>query len=135
MKCNFIHAEHIQHTFDCFCKKVIKNEAINLQKNEQRKKERFVPFSEVGEDVHYVMDEYIVDYDTFEVFGHCVEIKHHDIAMALEKLQELRRSIILLSYFVGLNDREISILLKVSRSRVQYNRAKGLEELAERLKK
>ena len=41
------HEEHIQHTFDAFCKKVLRNEARDYLDELARKRNREVYFSEL----------------------------------------------------------------------------------------
>ena len=41
------HEEHIQHSFDAFCKKVLRNEARDYQDALARKRNREVYFSEL----------------------------------------------------------------------------------------
>ena len=44
------HAEHKQHAFDSFCKKVLKCEACNGYREISRRKKHSIPFSELPED-------------------------------------------------------------------------------------
>ena len=36
--------EDVQKVFDCYCKKILKNEAINIQKHYQRMNDLQIPF-------------------------------------------------------------------------------------------
>lgn len=47
------HAEHKQHAFDSFCKKVLKCEACNGYREISRRKKHSIPFSELPEDVNF----------------------------------------------------------------------------------
>ena len=69
------HEEHIQHSFDAFCKKVLRNEARDYQDALARKRNREVYFSELPIEVleqFAVRDTYFTDSRTFEVIGHSV---------------------------------------------------------------
>lgn len=64
------HEEHIRHTFDNFCKKVLKHEAIHTQKQEKQQQEREVSFSELSEQdlkQFFINDEYPIKYFHFNV--------------------------------------------------------------------
>ena len=64
------HEEHIQHSFDAFCKKVLRNEARDYQDALARKRNREVYFSELPVEVleqFAVRDAYFTDSRTFEV--------------------------------------------------------------------
>lgn len=58
------HEEHIQHSFDAFCKKVLRNEARDYQDALARKRNREVYFSELPIEVleqFAVRDTYFTD--------------------------------------------------------------------------
>ena len=45
------HEEHIQHTFDAFCKKVLRNEARDYLDEQARKRNREISFSDLPVEV------------------------------------------------------------------------------------
>jgi len=51
------------------------------------------------------------------------------MAEALAALPEDKRRIVLLYYFLGMNDREISEMLNIVRETVQYRRTSALKQL------
>jgi len=80
------HEEHIQHSFDAFCKKVLRNEARDYQDALARKRNREVYFSELPVEVleqFAVRDTYFTDSRTFEVIGHSVCIDDETLAEAI----------------------------------------------------
>ena len=94
------HEEHIQHSFDAFCKKVLRNEARDYQDALARKRNREVYFSELPIEVleqFAVRDTYFTDSRTFEVIGHSVCIDDETLAEAISALPVERRDIILLN--------------------------------------
>lgn len=131
------YAESVEKYFDTYCKKIIKNEAIYMQKNEQEIKRNLTYLSDLGdcEEKLITTDEYSFDCHRYKVLGHEVEVKHTEIGEALGSYPDLKRDIILLAYFFDLPDREIADILKISRSSVQYHRTKTLQKLKERLEK
>lgn len=57
------HEIHKQHTFDCYCKKILRNEACNIQKEYARRRKIEVSFDELTNkelEEMSVTDEYIL---------------------------------------------------------------------------
>lgn len=126
------HKEHIQHSFDAFCKKVLRNEARDYQDALARKRNREVYFSELPVEVleqFAVRDTYFTDSRTFEVIGHSVCIDDETLAEAISALPVDRRDIILLSYFLDMSDAEIANVLNMVRRSVAYRRTSTLKLL------
>lgn len=71
--------EDVQKVFDCYCKKILKNEAINIQKHYQRLNDVQVSFSELTPEQLAELatyDDYSTDYDLYKVMGYDVKIKN-----------------------------------------------------------
>lgn len=125
------HEIHKQHTFDCYCKRVLKNEACNIQKEYSRRRNKEISFDELSEQELQslcVSDEYI-----FDILGGSVTVRNERLAKALQSLTERKRDIILLSYFLDMTDREIAEKLNMVRKTVQYQRTSSLKALKKRL--
>ena len=124
-----------QHAFDAYCKRVVKNEAINIQLEYDRQSKHEVSFSELSQrELQKVrglqhVDHYAPDRQIFLVQNMGFEIRDGDLARALSTLTEKRLSIILFSFFMNLKDEQIAKRLQLSRSVVQRNRTSTLEEL------
>ena len=128
------HEEHIQHTFDAFCKKVLRNEARDYLDELARKRKREICFSELPIEVMEqiaVCDAYFVEDKTFGVLDHSVYIDNDELAGAIAALPIDKRDIILLAYFLDMSDREIAKTLNMVRSSVTYRRAATLKLLKE----
>lgn len=128
------HEEHIRHTFDAFCKKVLRNEARDFFDELIRRRSREISFSEIPVEVMEQLsycDEYFTEERTFDVLGYIVQISSDELAEAIAALPAQRRDIILLSYFLDMTDREIAELLNMVRSSVTYRRAAALKLLKE----
>lgn len=128
------HEEHIRHTFDAFCKKVLRNEARDFFDELVRRRSREISFSEIPVEVMEQLsycDEYFTEERTFDVLGYIVQISSDELAEAIAALPAQRRDIILLSYFLDMTDREIAELLNMVRSSVTYRRAAALKLLKE----
>jgi len=121
-----------QRVFDCFCKKVLKNEARDSYDEVKRQRSKEVSFSELSEQELAQLsttDEYFAKEQTFSVLDRDIIVCNESIAEALKNLPEHKRDIILLSYFLDLSDGEIGKKLNLIRSTVQYQRASALREL------
>lgn len=125
-----------QRVFDCYCKRILKNEAINIQKHNQYLNSKQVSFTELTpEQLAQICayDEYSTDYSRFKVLEYDIAVKDELLAEALHELPENKRDIILLSYFLDYNDIEIAELLNLVRRTVNDQRNKALKDLKIRL--
>ena len=58
-----------------------------------------------------------------------IYVADEELSTALKELKEKQRNAILLHFFQGMNDREISKLYHVSRSAINSRRDRGLKKL------
>ena len=82
-----------------------------------------------------VWDKHFMDEHVFEVLGLPVVVTGDLLADALAQLPEGKRDVILLSYFLGMTDREISEKLNIVHQTVSKRRLVTLKELREYLVK
>lgn len=126
--------DHKRRTFDSYCKKVLKNEARDYYKGASRRRKREVSLDELSYQESqqlYVIDTYFAMEHIITVLGYDVVVTDEVLAQALTRLPPLKRSIILLSYFLDMPDREIGEMLHMIRASVQYHRSQTLKELKE----
>jgi len=126
------HEQNKRHTFDSFCKKVLKNEVRDYYDEMKRLREKEVSFSELSaQELEQLAttDKYFSTEQIFNVLGLDVIVNSESIATALNNLPEHKRDIILLSYFLELSDVEIGKKLNLIRSTVQYQRTSTLKAL------
>ena len=118
-------------TFNGFCKKVLKNEAIDAIRESRTRRKHEVVFSELTpqeENQLYTYDHYFEkDQEGFQVAGKWITPKL--LAEALRALPEEKRQAVSLYYFFGMNDVEIAELMKIPRSTVQYRRTSSFKLL------
>ena len=120
-------------TFNGFCKKVLKNEAIDAIRENRTRSRREVTFSDLSpqeENQLYTCDQYFVNDEaekSFFVAGR--EKTAKQLADALHSLPEEKRQAVLLYYFFDMTDVEIAELMKIPRSTVQYRRTSSFELL------
>lgn len=121
-----------QHAFDAYCKRIVKNEAVNIHLEYDRQGKREVTFSELSQrelqSLQHI-DHYAPDCRVFAVLDMDIEIKDGDLVRALTALSPERRNIVLLAYLQDMKDEEIAGRLRLNRSTVQYWRTSTLEEL------
>lgn len=123
----------IRCAFNAYCKRTLKNEAVNAQRDVARQQMRRVSFSDLTpqeENQLAVCDEYFTDDEaeqSFSVAGR--EIPVQLLADALRSLPEEKQSAILLYYFSDMTDAEIAKRQDVSRSTAQRRRTSSLEML------
>ena len=80
------HEEHIQHTFDAFCKKVLRNEARDYLDELARKRNREISFSDLPVEVMEqlsICDIYFVEKQSFGVLDYRVHIDNDELAGAI----------------------------------------------------
>ena len=130
--------QRVQNQFGGFCTRVLKNEANRILNEYARQRDREKSLDELSPDElaqaasydKYFQDEYV-----FEVLGQKVFVVGDLLAEALSQLPEDKRDVILLSYFLGMTDREISEQLNVVRQAISKRRSGILKELREYLEK
>ena len=130
------HKKTVRHQFDSFCKKVLREEARDYMRYVNRLSDREVNLSELSEEQLSqlcVLDKYPSEQTSFDVQGYSVAIKDARLAEALASLSEEKRDIVLLSYFLDMNDGEIADRLNIMRRTVQRRRTSSLTEIRNRM--
>lgn len=124
--------ESKRHSFDAYCKRLIKNEAIDIQRRNTWQGKKEVSFSELYKKdllrLQY-MDTHDSDRSVFSVLDTNVVIENEDLGAALAELSPERRNVVLLFYLLDMKDREIAEQLDLSLSTVQYRRTSALARL------
>jgi RNA polymerase sigma factor (sigma-70 family) len=126
------HEEHIRHSFDSFCKSVLKRTARECYRQAKRRNEREIAFSALsaGELAKLsVADTYFADEYVFDVFDTSVGVTDYELGEALNARPADRREIVLMSYFFDMTDKEIAERLNMNRRTVAYQRTSSLRLL------
>lgn len=124
--------EHIERTFNAFCKIVLYHAALGIYKKLRKKQQFEVSLDYLREfDFEPVTttDEYFVKYDvptTFTIRGKTVIVESERLATALLRLSEDRREVLFLRYYLGYSDSEIGRLFGVCRSTIFHRRKRAL---------
>lgn len=130
------HQDHIRHSFDSYCKKIIHNEAVNYQKKQAKLREHQVSANQLNKDEYQELYSRSVTNEGenyFSIYGLRINIKNESLFEAIDCLKLGRKQIILLFYFVGLTDKEIGELQEKSLGSVWYQRQEALEDLQQAL--
>ena len=120
----------IRLQFDCLARKVIGRTVKNYDRELGRRARRETPFCELSEmELNHmgIMDEYSVEFTSFDVFGSEVRIYDERLCEAIKELSERRRNILLMSYFLEMTDAEIAEVVGMERFSVCRNRLHTLK--------
>ncbi len=128
----------IQNQFGGFCTRVLKNEANRIRKEYSKQRDSEKSWDDLSQnelEQSAVTDRYFMDEHIFEVQGIPVVVTGDILAEAIAQLPEGKRDVILLSFFLGMSDREISQRLHVVHQTVSKRRLVSLIELRDYLEK
>lgn len=127
--------EHIEYTFNAFCKTVLRNAAINAYRDMKREQKREVSLNYLMSETSFepfTMDIYFEQYDKPTVFivqSHEIIIVNERLAIALSRLPEQRRVVLLMYFFLGYTDTKIGNEYGCSRSTANYWKLAALKQL------
>ena len=128
--------KRMQNQCGTFCTHIWKTKAGFMQRERARRREQEKPLDELTAselEQTATWDKYFMDEHVFEVQGLPVVVTGNLLAEAIAQLPEGKRDVILLSYFLGMSDREISERLNVVRQTISKRRLVTLKELREYL--
>ena len=123
MICTEAYKEHIEYTFNAFCRVVIHYAAINAWRDRDRRRQREISFEYLTEEKFYpfsATDKYFIDpYKQYPVTmcGQRVILTNGELAEALSSLPEKKREIIYLYFFGHYTQREIGKCMDTARVR------------------
>ena len=126
--------EHLIHSFDLFCKRVIKNKAYEIYNRNKRYNERFVSLDKVYNEYLSecgVLDTYPILQYHFKAFGYVFSVNDYKLGNALLKLEKSKRDIILMYYFTDLNLSDLACFIGYSNRTASYRHIQGLHLLRE----
>ena len=127
----FLPPAHKQHAFDSYCKRSIKNEAMNAYTQLRKRSRREVSLSELSEEELAqlaVYDRYSWEYT---VGGAVILIEDDRLAEALLGLSQEDREIFMMHWFLNMVDREIAKYMNMARRTVNTRRQKAYRLLKE----
>lgn len=114
-----------------FCRTALMYEKKNYYNEQKHRAERETHIEMLSEKqskmIKKVFDRYHADY--FLIMGNEIGIIDGDLAQALRELPDRHLQIVLLYYFVGLNDREIGEIFGMVRSTICAQRNSAIKTL------
>ena len=127
---SFEHIVRLQ--FNSLMMIVIKGTLSSHRRQIARRSKHEVLFCELPEMKQFeqaMNDSYSHEFVSFQVLDFVIRISDEELSTALKELTEKQRTAILLHFFQGMNDKEISELYHVSRSAINSRRDRGLKKL------
>ena len=127
--------KRVEHQFDRICKLAVKSEMKDYKRMILRKMKKEIVFSEVMSIYGYDLENICaakseeIDIYTTKVMGFDIEIKNMLIAEAVLSLTEKGRKIILMSFFLGMTDKEIGKILNLCQSTVNYHKNNNFKNM------
>ena len=141
MTCTEEYKEHIEYTFQAFCKVVIRNAAITAARTRSRKYKREISLEYLTDEKHYPLgtagkdfrasepdEEYII-----QLCGDTVILNNGLLVEALSRLPVWKQEMVYLSYFRRIPQREIGRRYGRSRNAAGYHIRKAVRQLHEEM--
>ncbi len=133
--------EHIEYTFNAYCKIVIRHAAIDAGRQRCKRREKEISLEYLIDEKHYPLstdDEYFQAPEPDEEYiltlcGDTVIFSSGLLAEALSRLDEQKREMIYLSFFKRIPQHEIGRRYGRSRSTAGYHIRKALRQLQEEM--
>lgn len=126
-------SEDLLSKFDCFCKKVLRYRNYNIYREEKIERKKGILYvgnhNEIFDQV-CVEDQYGILYFWLKMDGFVVAIENELLYRSLLLLPHKKLVILIMSFFEGMTDREISQEMLMPQSTVQYNRIAGIKKNA-----
>ncbi len=122
-------SEDIENVFDSYCKKILRNAAIDFQRSKQKIYRKEVSL-ELLDNYNFenlcIKPFYEVECRKFKVYSRDIIVKDENLIDVLEKLDDEQTNIILLYYFLDMTDAKIGKYINKSRKAVNKKRLKTL---------
>lgn len=128
--------EYHVHAFDAFCKRVIRNAAVDaFRKNKRKQKVEMDIDDSMIAYIHSIQthDTYTLYSRTYYVKEQPIVVRDKNLGEALQYIIPQKRAVILLSYFAGYNDTEVANILGVSPTSIARRKKSALLRLRELL--
>ena len=139
MPCTEAYKEHIEYTFNAFCRVVIRYAAINAWRDRDKRRQREISFEYLTEEKFYpfsTSDTYFIDpckQYPVTICGQRVILTNGELAEALSSLPEKKREIIYLYFFGRYTQQEIGELYGRCRSTAWHHIHSALQMLHEEM--
>ena len=122
--------QSVPYRFDAFCKKVLRNEAVNYLLQLKQQYQRELLFSDLSYSELQSLcftEDYPSDSFTFTAHGCELRIDNEQVAEVFAELSPTEQSILILRFVMDMTDKEIGKTILMPKSSVQYNRNVALQ--------
>lgn len=107
--------EHIEHTFNAYCKIVIRHTAINVARRRHKQQEREISLDYLTAEKHFpfvTLDNYFIEPERTKEYpcaieGNTITLNSSLLAAALSRLPERKREMVYLRFFENYTYKEI----------------------------
>lgn len=124
----------VEHQFDSLCRKAIREEKIDYQRELKRYVDKLQKLQAAQTD-SFFDDSFDLFDNEIEYAGVKIKIKRDYLYDAIQELDEKKKEIILLYYFLNLNDAETAKRLHMIKRTVNNKRNDALKDLRNTLEK
>ena len=125
--------EYHEYSFDAFCKKAIRNFAVDVKRIYWKKSMMTSDDELLSNYVKSLMTEDTYDLNKYEkiyyVNGVKVVVTNETVGEALKYIMPNKRAVLLLSFFMDYRDSEIARTLRITNSTVAYRKKQALKQL------
>lgn len=121
-----------EQTFDAYCKRVIKNAAIDALREMRRRAQHEIVFSAMtASDLAQLVfeDRHVPTPTVFQVRGYTLVVLDDQLGQALGCLVPAQREVVLLHHFHDKSMEQIAEMLNVAATTVRYRYKEALEHL------
>ena len=127
--------QSVPYRFDAFCKKVLRNEAVNYLLQLKQQYQRELLFSDLSYSELQSLC-FTEDYpsDSFTAHGCELRIDNEQVAEVFAELSPTEQSILILRFVMDMTDKEVGVVLGMSRCAVQRRRTTTLDKMRDKLK-
>lgn len=130
------YCSYLEQTFDSYCKTVARNKYLDILDEYARKAKHEQSLDSMSDrelSALFVEDQYHPYCKVFTVKEFNIKVNDHTLAEILQYIPPERRAVILLCFFLDLNDTEIGQILHIKSNTVKYRREAALKRLRELL--
>ena len=114
--------QSVPYRFDAFCKKVLRNEAVNYLLQLKQQYQRELLFSDLSYSELQSLcftEDYPSDSFTFTAHGCELRIDNEQVAEVFAELSPTEQSILILRFVMDMTDKEVGVVLGMSRCALQ----------------
>ena len=125
--------EYHEYSFDAFCKKAIRNFAVDAKRIYWKKTTVTSDEDLLASYVKSLMTEDSYNLNNYEKIYHVngvkVVVTNETVGEALKFIMPNKRAVLLLSFFMDYRDSEIARTLRITNSTVAYRKKQALKQL------